>query len=146
MFGPRRPVLGAAVLVGASRSAARREVEKQAQQNAEMQRAAERAADQKRRDEEEMERRTQLAIDEAIAKERNKAEHIDRASYSTTGVSTEPGTTHQINQTTPYAGQSRAANTRYCPNCGKICERGDKFCSMCGYKQPTDEGPAFYPY
>mgnify|MGYP006877403929 CR=1 FL=1 len=76
MFGRRRrPILGAAVLVGASRAAARSEVQKQTQRDAETQIAVETAADRKWREERENERRTQLAIDEAIAKEKSRTEN-----------------------------------------------------------------------
>jgi hypothetical protein len=68
----RRPVLGAAVVYGVSRLAARREVERQEQRNAEAQLSAERAAEKQRRDEEERDRGTQFAIDDAIAKEQSK--------------------------------------------------------------------------
>ncbi|KAL5371813.1 hypothetical protein DPSP01_013994 [Paraphaeosphaeria sporulosa] len=120
MFGRRRPLLGAALVVGASRSAARHEVEREAQRSAEMQWAAEKAAVDKRREEEERDRRTQLALDEAIAKERQRTE--------STQSSRQPG-----------VGEKQAPNVRYCPSCGHACLRGAKFCSMCGEKQPEDD-------
>jgi hypothetical protein len=61
-------------LYEAPRSAARHEVEKQGQRNAQIQMAAERNAKKKRHEKEERDRRTQLAIDEALAKERSKNE------------------------------------------------------------------------
>ncbi|KAI5262144.1 hypothetical protein E4T47_09343 [Aureobasidium subglaciale] len=61
----RRPLLGAALVVGASRSAARNEVEKQAAREAEIRLAA----DMRRREEEERAMRTQRAIDESIARQ-----------------------------------------------------------------------------
>ncbi|MCJ1339115.1 hypothetical protein MMC09_004404 [Bachmanniomyces sp. S44760] len=84
--GGRRghPLLAGAVVVGASRSAARHEVSAQSQRDAEAQRSAERnqrednqrralANEQSRFEEQERERRTKLAIDEAIAIERSRS-------------------------------------------------------------------------
>ncbi|KAH7112212.1 hypothetical protein B0J11DRAFT_619797 [Dendryphion nanum] len=144
MYRRRRPILGAALLVGASRSAARNEVEKQAQRSAETQMAAERAVDKSRREEEERERRTQLAIDEAIARERSRAQNADRAPPNFKDAPTGHGTAYQIGQASPYVsygqsvGEKQGANIRYCPNCAYVCALEDKFCSRCGQKQLAD--------
>ncbi|KAI5455624.1 hypothetical protein BGZ63DRAFT_418265 [Mariannaea sp. PMI_226] len=70
MFGPRRrrPVLGAAVLVGASRAAARHEVQKQEAANSRREMEIQWEVDARRRQEEEQDRRTQLAVEEALKK------------------------------------------------------------------------------
>ncbi len=87
MFGPRRrPILGTALVIGASRASARREVERQtaaqAQREWDVQRAAEqqvraqreeeerihRAAEEKQRRKEEEEERVKRAVEEAVAK------------------------------------------------------------------------------
>ena len=142
MFGRRRPLLGAAVLVGASRSAARHEVEKQAQRDAERHMAIEQAADKKWREEKENDRRTQLAIEEAIAKEKGRAENGNRSTAYPEAVPTGYGKAYQMEQAPPYGsygqpvGENQTATTQYCPNCGYACKRGDKFCSKCGQKQP----------
>ncbi|WAO91331.1 Hypothetical protein NCS54_00879800 [Fusarium falciforme] len=69
MFGRRRrPILGAAVVVGASRSAARHEVERQAAMNTQRELEIQREVELQRRNEEEQERRMQRAVDEAIQK------------------------------------------------------------------------------
>ncbi|KAK0642213.1 hypothetical protein B0T16DRAFT_421181 [Cercophora newfieldiana] len=68
MLGPRRrPVLGAALVVGASRASARREVERQSQQQSQQQEAINREAEAKRRQEEEQEARVKKAVGEALA-------------------------------------------------------------------------------
>lgn len=69
MFGRRRrPVLGAAVLVGASRMAARREVQRQAMMDTQREMDIQREVDMRRLQEAEMEQRTQRAVDEAMKK------------------------------------------------------------------------------
>ncbi|KAM5373437.1 hypothetical protein ACJZ2D_006931 [Fusarium nematophilum] len=69
MFGRRRrPILGAAVVVGASRAAARHEVEKQTAVNAQREFEVQQQVELRRREEEEQERRTQRAVDEAMRK------------------------------------------------------------------------------
>ncbi|KAH7141765.1 hypothetical protein EDB81DRAFT_653629 [Dactylonectria macrodidyma] len=69
MFGRRRrPVLGAAVLVGASRAAARHEVQKQAVVDSQREIEIEREVRERRMQEEEHERRTQRAVEEAMKK------------------------------------------------------------------------------
>lgn len=149
MFGPRRrPILGAAVLVGASRSAARHEVKKQGQQNSEMEMAAERAADQKIREEAEMERRTQLAIDEAIIKERSRVDNEARAppyvAVGPAGYNVGPAA-GQVEQNVHQGyggGANQGVKSRYCSSCGHACQDRDRFCSGCGQQQPIpEEGP-----
>jgi len=129
----RSPLLGAAVVIGASRSAARREVSKQElmqeERNAEIQRSNEevrREAERKRYEEEEQKRRTQLAIDEAIAKERARTEQQARAA-----VQPNPNISGHLD-----VPVNRQAGDRYCVECGLACKREDKFCSRCGAKQP----------
>ncbi|KAF6527618.1 hypothetical protein HZS61_007956 [Fusarium oxysporum f. sp. conglutinans] len=69
MFGRRRrPILGAAVVYGASRAAAKHEVRKQELMASERDREIEREVDLRRREEEEQELRTQRAVDEAMKK------------------------------------------------------------------------------
>ncbi|KAL7907595.1 hypothetical protein GGI35DRAFT_481266 [Trichoderma velutinum] len=69
MFGRRRrPVLGAAVLVGASRAAARHEVQRQAVVQSQREMDIQREVDIRRLQEVEMEQRTQRAVDEAMKK------------------------------------------------------------------------------
>ncbi|KAK3896600.1 hypothetical protein C8A05DRAFT_39854, partial [Staphylotrichum tortipilum] len=88
MFGPprRRPLLNTALVIGASRASARREVERQtaaqAQREYDVQRAAEqqmrlqreeearihRAAEEKQRKKEEEDERVRKAVEEAVAK------------------------------------------------------------------------------
>jgi hypothetical protein len=160
----RRPVLGAAVVYGVSRSAARREMEKEEQRRAEAQisadRAAERqrrdqeeaqlsaqrAADKQKRDEEEREKRTQLAIDEAIAKERNKYAAVGAEPRSTIANTGGTGIIEAYDNVPPYssynrnpaADEDKGTATHYCPECCNVCRRGDKFCSKCGCRQPVD--------
>ncbi|KAH6609301.1 hypothetical protein Trco_002647 [Trichoderma cornu-damae] len=64
----RRPVLGAAVLVGASRAAARHEVERQAVMDSQREMEIQREVEARRRQEAELDQRTQRAVDEAMKK------------------------------------------------------------------------------
>ncbi|RFU74434.1 hypothetical protein TARUN_7827 [Trichoderma arundinaceum] len=64
----RRPVLGAAVLVGASRAAARHEVQRQSVIESQREMDIQREVEAQRRQEEDLERRTQRAVDEAMKK------------------------------------------------------------------------------
>ncbi|KAF4949850.1 hypothetical protein FGADI_8594 [Fusarium gaditjirri] len=69
MFGRRRrPILGAAVVYGASRAAAKHEVRKQELMASERDREIEREVDLRRKGEEQQELRTQRAVDEALKK------------------------------------------------------------------------------
>ncbi|EXA29025.1 hypothetical protein FOVG_19411 [Fusarium oxysporum f. sp. pisi HDV247] len=69
MFGRRRrPILGAAVVVGASRTAARHEVQQQELVEAQREDEIQRGIELRRREEEEEELRTQRAVDEAMKK------------------------------------------------------------------------------
>lgn len=64
----RRPVLGAVALVGASRAAARHEVQRQTVLDSQREIEIQREIEARRRQEEEQERRTQRAVDEAMKK------------------------------------------------------------------------------
>jgi len=116
MFGRRRPLLGAAVVVGASRSAARREVQRQNESTAAAQAQQldqqERAEAKRQRDEAEQDRRTKLAIEEALAKERSKTE--------------EALPSYRVTQT--------GADKHYCPACGKLSAHEERFCPACGHR------------
>ena len=144
--GRGRPLLGAALLVGASRSAAKHEVAKQAQLASEAELSAQRAAEAQRREEEKNDRRTQQAIDEAIEKERRKelAQTESRNAATNMGGSGSgsiPGgqIIYSSNVRAPEAGQTMGADTFYCPQCRNVCRLGDKFCSRCGRQQPAAE-------
>jgi hypothetical protein len=142
----RTPLLGAAVIagtVGASRSAARSEVAKQEQRNREIQDAADRNEEMRRREEEERDRKTQLAIDEAIRKERSRTEEIESEQRkANTGETVRANRT--INAVLPpsydlTADGKGGTTIRYCSGCGNACKLGDRFCNKCGCKQPIDE-------
>lgn len=64
----RRPILGAAIVYGASRSAARREVQLQSRADAQREDEIQRAVERRRREDEEQELRTQRAVEEAMKK------------------------------------------------------------------------------
>ena len=145
--GHGRPLLGAAVLVGASRSAAKHEVAKQAQLASEAERSAQRAAEAQRREEEKNDRRTQQAINEAIEKERRRNELAQMESRNAamnmggSGSGSIPGgqIIYSSNVRASEAGQTMGADTFYCPQCRNVCRLGDKFCSRCGRQQPAAE-------
>lgn len=187
MFGRRRaPVLGAAVVIGASRSAARREVasQTQAQQNAQLQanQAAQNATsqqqqaqqqaqyeiEQRKKDEDEAARRTQLAIDEAIAKERVRGEaerekgrgggqeFVGQPQQAYVGGQQQRnGGGQQQEYAPPYSqfgdgggslGDIKGGagvggvnvGSRFCGNCGNQCRSLDKFCNACGTRQAVE--------
>jgi len=145
--GRGRPLLGAAVVIGASRSAAKHEVAKQAQLTAEAQASAQRAAEAQRREEEKNDKRTQQAIDEAIAKERGRIEQAEielRNATANTGGARSSGLAgdppiYSTNDRGVETGQKMELDTHYCPQCRNVCRFGDKFCNRCGCKQPAAE-------
>ncbi|KAK3688890.1 hypothetical protein B0T22DRAFT_512779 [Podospora appendiculata] len=69
MFGRRRrPVLGTAVVIGASRAAARHEVQKQSTSQSQYEDDVAREAERRRQEEAEQEERTQRAVEQALKK------------------------------------------------------------------------------
>lgn len=116
-------LLGTAVILGASRSTARHEVARQEQyyRNNEMENEL------RRRDEEERERRTQAAIDEAIAKERQRVEQVQAGER---GAQTGPVGSPPIYS----SGKGDVNAEKYCRHCGNGCRASDKFCTACGCK------------
>jgi hypothetical protein len=114
-FGRGRPVLGAAVLVGASRSAARHEVAKQDQMSAEAQRQADAAHQRQLQEEAERDQKTQLAIQAALVEERSRSK------------SPMPPVQH-----VEQSHQQRGAVAGYCAACGTRRIAAHKFCSECG--------------
>jgi rubrerythrin len=120
------PLLGTAVIMGASRSSARHEVARQEQlyQNNQM------ANELRRRDEEDRERRTQAAIDEAIAKERQRVEQVQAGESGTQ--------TGRVEFPPVYSSDKGDVNPKkYCRRCGGGCGASDKFCTSCGCKLET---------
>lgn len=106
----------------------------------EKQLAADRADDMRRREEEEMDRRTQLAIDEAIQKERSRTEQIGSEQRRGETV----GADHPLIMVAPpsyeiTAGGKVGGTVRYCSECGNGLKVRDRFCSNCGCKQATDD-------
>ena len=119
-------LLGTAAIVGASRSSARHEVARQEQYNQNNQMANE----LRRRDEEERERRTQAAIDEAIAKERQRVEQVQAGESGTQ--------TGRVESPPVYSSGKGDVNAeKYCRHCGGGCRASDKFCTSCGCKLET---------
>ncbi|KAG0647289.1 hypothetical protein D0Z07_6940 [Hyphodiscus hymeniophilus] len=145
--GPGRrgaPLLGAAVVIGASRSAARHEVARQGAASQQAQYAADTAAERKQREEEENTRRTQLAIDEAIAKERSRNELINAQARNTESPAGNEGPAENVPAYTQFdrevdAAENKGAAIRYCGQCGNKSKLGDRFCSRCGAKQLDNE-------
>jgi len=74
----RRPILGAAVVYGASRSAAKHEIAKQAERDMQTEAEIRMAEDRRQREEAERQRQQQAAIDQAVAREREQNERRRR--------------------------------------------------------------------
>lgn len=142
----RSPLLGAAVVYGASRAGAKRGMQREAERQqameweAQQQAAARDARDARRRDDErrraeELEREKEKVRREVEQEEREKA--LARA---------ERYQAQQMHQQTlhppPYQhgpqGQQAgpAAEVLFCAQCGNRCKMGDKFCSGCGNQLP----------
>jgi hypothetical protein len=122
------------VVVGASRHAARREVALQSQ-------AASAAEAQRSADLAEQDRRTQLAIDEALAKERREKEETRGKEERREREETRGKEEMREAQSPPQYSMDKtgAADTFYCGACGALSKRGEKFCSHCGRKHPIEE-------
>jgi hypothetical protein len=114
-FGPGRPLVATAVVVGASRSAARSQVAAQAQMNAEAQRQAEAHYQRQLQEEAARDQKTQAQIQAALAEERSRSK------------SPMPPAQHN-----DQSGQSAGAIIGYCSVCGHQRTAIDKFCSRCG--------------
>jgi hypothetical protein len=108
----RRPLLGAAVLVGSSRSAARHEVDDENERELEREQAAEMRAEQKEYQDAERDRHTKLAISEALAKEHAESGHTYKQSADITGEE----------------------KNVFCTECGQPVFQTDRFCTHCGQK------------
>ncbi len=155
------PLLAGAVIVGASRSAARREVGLQSQYAAESQRAAERsqreeearvalAVDRSRREDEERERKTARAIDEALARERSRGRSPLPGGMQGRSGGYQPAPSYGVSsdvqgQGAPPAYLSnnidmeglddmREMGGRHCTTCGSVHTWEDKYCAGCGCK------------
>ncbi len=132
--GRGRPLLATAVVVGASRSAARHEVAKQGQINAEAQRAADFQAQEALRQEARNDERMQAAIAAALEK--------DRRENARTPIPKESGPVHQ-SQSYETTGDIK----RYCSACGDLRMPGAKFWSHCGFlhqKADNNVSPPHY--
>jgi len=103
MFGRRRrhPVLGTAVVIGASRASARREVERQTAVQAQQASEIERSAEAKRRQEEAEELRIQKAVEGAIAK----------ASFGATAVAVPGASARLVQAGQPLVSPSSSSST-----------------------------------
>jgi hypothetical protein len=125
----RSPLLGAAVVYGVSRSAARREHERQeirqSQREWEMQQALDRDRRQSEKAAREEERRRE--------DERRREMATMRATPLQQPVMMPP---HAVMQpammSPPYNGAPTTANAMFCPACGNAVRMGDRFCNMCG--------------
>lgn len=151
MFGRRRPVLGTALIVGASRGAARREVSKQS--TAQQQQSAQNTDDvdrqvaaklqeeeDRRREKDEQEARIQKAVEEAVRKaavEQPKPvvlapesgpEEGRRGSFHVGG----PLAVNGGGEVMPAAAREVVREVLFCGKCGLKGEVGDGFCRRCG--------------
>jgi hypothetical protein len=150
MFGRRRrpglgaPILGTALVVGASRSAARREVQRQGESTAAMQAQMldqqDREEAKRRRDEEDQDKRTQLAIEAALAKDRASRGEEGLPSYGM--AQNGNGRQYNQNENVQYGrSQQDNTNSQYCPACGQLNQRDNKFCPGCGRRQNLEKAP-----
>ncbi|EXL64221.1 hypothetical protein FOPG_19508 [Fusarium oxysporum f. sp. conglutinans race 2 54008] len=170
MFGRRRrPILGAAVVYGASRAAAKHEVRKQELMASERDREIEREVDLRRREEEEQELRTQRAVDEAMKKAAlqeqaaqqsaaammppqpryDEAYPMVQAQTRDLGVFSpandgntiiQPAPAYQVGpQKGPVQGPVPGSRVHYCTQCGLSCQDTDRFCRQCGARQAAGE-------
>ncbi|KAH8805198.1 hypothetical protein F5884DRAFT_859807 [Xylogone sp. PMI_703] len=150
MFGRRRPILGTAVVVAASRSAARHEVARQSENAAQTQAAAYQAAEAKRLEQERNDRRMQEAIDKALADERKRVEmeelqaqlEAQKAERARDTGSARPPPYFDspvVDYNRPANPQGKAVATQFCPQCCNVCSIEDRFCGRCGHKLVTKE-------
>lgn len=84
----------------------------------------------RRRDEEDRDRRTQAAIDEAIAKERQRVQQVQAGESVTQNGSVQSPPVYS-------SGKGDVKVERYCGSCGSGCRASDKFCTGCGCKLET---------
>jgi len=120
---PAAPLLGAAVVVGASRSSARHAYAEAEQRNAQAQHNASQAAAQKAQVEAAQNERTQAAVRAALEEERAKDAVLTSTSQS---------------RALQYEnGHAVEAVTGYCSGCGNIRRGQDKFCGCCGRMHPV---------
>lgn len=102
--------------------------------------AAGRAADKQKRAEEGRDRRTQLAIDDAIQKERSRTELTEAQQDYSEATTAQASRRDHIDNVTPYSshdskdGERLRESTRYCPECGNVCKIEDKFCNRYEFK------------
>jgi hypothetical protein len=125
-----RPLLGAAVVYGASRAGARRGMERemQAQQEAEYRQQQQTAAYEAQRDRE----LRQRAEDE---KRRNEELEREKEKFRMELELERARNQNQIHVGGP-AGVVEG-NLVFCTTCGNNCKTGDAFCSGCGTRLPA---------
>lgn len=164
MYGRRRrPILGAAVLVGASRASARHEIQRQAEREAVMRQEMEAQRMREAEKEKQTQRLVQEEVQRAISTNQNTAssstepsQHLQQPqnppppayppSYQESNISsanTIPTSSRQVSaRDDVYNDQKTAASpaaeavgkTRHCTQCGVVCQVRDKFCWKCGAK------------
>ncbi|KAL7903363.1 hypothetical protein HDV63DRAFT_400210 [Trichoderma sp. SZMC 28014] len=104
MFGRRRrPILGAAVLVGASSVAAKHAVQRQEMASSQREMEIQYQVDARRREEEEQDRRTQRAVEEALKK--SAAENQTAQQQQAAVTSPPPQQQQMYNNPMPIQGQ-----------------------------------------
>jgi len=138
MFGRRRrPVLGAAVLVGASSVAAKRAVQRQDMMSTQREMEIQYQVDARRREEEEQDRRTQRAVEEALKK---SAAENQAAQQQQAAVASPPPQQQQYNNAMPIQGQnggylSPGQQQAYMPN----TQQPEQF-----MRAPSPQPPGYY--
>ncbi|OOQ82283.1 hypothetical protein PEBR_39509 [Penicillium brasilianum] len=163
MYGRRRrPLLGAAVLVGASRASARHEVERQAALDYQRELAIRQEVEAQRLRDAEQEKATQRLVQEevqrAISTNPNTASSSMAASqplqqphnspppsyppaYHESNIRSGHSTDNVYNdhQAAASTGTEAVGKTRHCTECGVVCQEKDRFCWKCGAKHVVQE-------
>ena len=145
----RSPLLATAAVYGVSRSAARRENEREFARQQQMESEVQRREmirqedERKRRAEQDEERRRAEQEEERKREEERRRVDWDRERLQQLKDHQSPG------QPVPMQGMTRGAvdgpqpNTMFCKQCGTACRHVDKFCSSCGTSLLTDGPPSY---
>ncbi|KAL6246737.1 hypothetical protein RBB50_006044 [Rhinocladiella similis] len=139
----RSPLLGAAVVYGASRAGAKRGMQREyeRQQMMELEYQRQEAVREARRREEAKRREEELEKEKAKVRKEIEQEEREKAKARADQQYTRQPSHPQQDPQHGYQQPGPAVDVVFCTQCGNRCKVGDRFCSGCGKPLPKPPSP-----